>query len=294
MAKLGAAASIGVGSIGMYVTDDGGQHWAMGYGKQFAIPRRGVGTARFAGKLWMAYTADGTNNLLRITSSDDDGATWSPAIEIPGRSKATPALAVFNGRLWMGIIADNATNTLLLASSTDGVSWSGFAALPGSSKAGVGMTEWNGRLWMAIVANNASNNLLIASSPDGSNWSSFGLVGGTMAVSQDGDPGPALAVFKNQLFLGLVANNASLQPLVMCSADGANWAPDVVVNTGEAFGAGLAVYAGELWMSFVAPSMLGFFLCSSPDGSNWSGNHITPFTNYGMRGAPIGLVAWGP
>jgi hypothetical protein len=291
-AKLGAALST-IGGLGLYSSPDG-DNWTLGQAHgQFLKPSMGAAVAFFNGQLWMAYVADGTNNLLRICSSTD-GITWSGPTDLPGLSKATPSLAVFAGRLWMGIIASNASNTIMISSSPDGSTWDPFVDVPGTSKAGVALASWNGRLWLALVANNASNELLIGSTQNGTDWTTFDQVGGSMAVGQAGGPGPALAVFDGRLYLGLIANNASLQPLVMWSADGAIWQPNVVVDTGQRYSAGLAAFAGQLWMSFAGSDPgLGFLIRSSYDGVTWSDNHVAGPKNYGLNGGPVGLVAWG-
>jgi (2Fe-2S) ferredoxin len=83
--------------------------------------------AVFQDKLWIAFVAKDTNQLLVANSGN--GQVWSDRIHVknPNQSqlsKTAPALAVFQDKLWIAFVANSDTNQLLVSNSDNGQVWS--------------------------------------------------------------------------------------------------------------------------------------------------------------------------
>jgi len=134
--------------------------------------------AVFQEKLWIAFVANNTNQLLVANSVN--GQLWSDRSHVknPNQSQssnAKPALAVFQEKLWIAFVANN-TDQLFVANSVDGRQWSDRSRVQNpdqsqSSKTAPALAIFQEKLWIAFVANNDTNQLLVANSVDGQEWS---------------------------------------------------------------------------------------------------------------------------
>ena len=188
----------------------------------------------------MAIVANNNSNQLLIASSPD-GTSWSGFPQVPGSSKAAPALAVFNGQLFMAIVANNSSNNVLVASSPDGASWSGFNLVNQNSRTAPALAAFNGRLWLAVIHDDQQGfpKVPISSSTDGIAWAPFFLIPGV-----DTAAAPSLTVFNGRLWLAV--RDDSLAPgnptvKIAFTTNGPNWTPftiasSILADDGPGFG----------------------------------------------------------
>ena len=173
--------------------------------------------------------------------------------------------------LHIAFVANNNTNSLLKTYSGNGKNWGGSTPVgsesskrpPAMSFASSGPQGFT----LGFVANDASNQLLVSHSADGVTWKP-----NTPVQNQSSKAAPALAVFKNKLWIAFVANDASNQLLVSQSADGVTWKPSTKVQSQFSKAApALAVFESKLWIAFVANDASNQLLVAhSAHGKNWS------------------------
>ena len=165
--------------------------------------------AAYNNQLHMVHLGSSSNDLWW---SLFDGQVWKTAegqagnARIPGqKSKASPALAVFNGRLHMVHLGDSSND--IWWSIYDGVSWkksdgtAGNEKIPGQkSKASPALAVFNGRLHMVHLGD--SSNDIWWSIYDGVSWKkSDGTAGNEKIPGQKSKVSPSLAVFNNQFHM---------------------------------------------------------------------------------------------
>jgi hypothetical protein len=213
----------------------------------------------FNNKLYMAYVADYSYQLMIASSSD--GTTWSPGTPILNQyTDATPALAVYNNKLFIAFVANNKSNSLLIA-SYDGTNWSGDSQVSNSSITQYSywppsLAVYNNKLYVAFVAANSSGNVLIASY-DGTNWSN------DTNINQVTRAAPALIVYNNELLV-VFADNGLHDHLLYISSDGTNWpastwVPDQYTSSAPV----MAVLNNKLYIAYLANSRDLFIVSGS-------------------------------
>ena len=185
--------------------------------------------AVYNNQLHMVHLGDSTNN---IWWSIFDGQTWKTAKGAPGnatipgqKSKASPALAVFDRKLHMVHLGDSSND--IWWSMYDGDSWKQSNGLGGNekiphqkSKASPALAVFNGRLHMVHLGD--SSNELWMSIYDGISWKqSNGLAGNEKIPGQLSKSAPSLAVFNNRLHM-LHSGNSS-NDIWWSMYDGVSW-----------------------------------------------------------------------
>jgi hypothetical protein len=140
--------------------------------------------AVFQDKLWIAFVAKDTNQLLVANSGN--GQEWSNRIHVKNpnqsqSSKTAAALAVFQNKLWIAFLANSDTNQLLVSNSDNGQVWSDNILVKNPdqsqlSKTAPALAVFQDKLWIAFVANSDTNQLLVSNSDNGQVWSDNILV----------------------------------------------------------------------------------------------------------------------
>jgi hypothetical protein len=163
----------------------------------------------YGNRLHMVHLGESSND---IWWSIFDGVLWrTPSGEpgnekIPGqKSKATPALAVFNNHLHMVHLGDSSND--IWWSIYDGVSWNKSDGTPGNeripgqkSKASPALAVFNNQLHMVHLGD--SSNDIWWSIYDGVSWNKLdGMPGNERIPGQKSKASPALAVFNSQLHM---------------------------------------------------------------------------------------------
>jgi len=190
--------------------------------------------------------------------------------------------------LYLAFVANNNTNSLLVTYSGNGKDWADSTPVgsesskrpPAISFASSGPQGFT----LGFVANDASNQLLVSHSDNGQSWKP-----NTSVQNQSSKAAPALAVFKNKLWIAFVANDAGNQLLVSRSDDGVTWQPSKKVqNQSSKAAPALAVFDNKLWIAFVANDSSNNLLVSrSADGVTWNGNK--PVTDQSSKATPAFL-----
>lgn len=173
--------------------------------------------AVFNNQLHMVHLGDSSND---IWWSIYDGVSWKQSNgtagneRIPGqKSKASPALAVFNNQLHM-VHLDDSSNDIWW-SIYDGISWKKSNGTPGNeripgqkSKAPPALAVFNNRLHM--VHSGSSSNDIWWSIYDGVSWKkSDGTPGNERIPDQKSKAGPTLAVFNNELHMVHIGDSSN-------------------------------------------------------------------------------------
>ena len=205
--------------------------------------------AVFNNKLYVAYLANDSSNILYITSSSD-GVNFAAATAYPNiQMGSAPALAVFNGSLYVAFRSNDSRNILFISASSDGVT---FPAGTGYANIAMGgapsLAVYNNQLFVGFRANDSSNILFTTSSSDGVTFPA-GTPSPAVAMGSD----PSLAVVGGQLYAAFRANDSSNQLFVTSSSAGTNFPgatgyPGMVMGDGPA----LTAFNGTLYVSFQA------------------------------------------
>jgi hypothetical protein len=119
-------------------------------------------------------------------------------------------------------------------------------------------------LTAVFIANNGTDQILTCTSGDAVNWSANTLVAG-----QKSEWSPAVATFKNKLWVAFVSDNSYRELLICSSTDGKNWTANTRVNQSSKAAPSLCVFDNKLWLSSKR-----ILICSSSDGRSWSGNTV--------------------
>lgn len=182
--------------------------------------------------------------------------------------------------LRLAFVANDSSSRLLICSSNDAIHWAAETKVGSeSSNASPAVTTFNGKTWLAFRSNDSGHQLLICSSDDGVNWT------GNTPIGQKSKTGPALCVFNGKLWVAFVADNSSSDILVCSSDDGVHWSNNTKVNQTTPYAPSLCVYKDKLYLAFasshdqstnntagVNTSVRDVLICSSSDGTTWSGN----------------------
>jgi len=205
-----------------------------------------------------------------------DPATWTENVRITGqKSKAPPALAVFQGVIHMVHLGDS-SNDLWWSTSADGVTWTTNTRIPGQkSKATPALAVFNNRLHMVHLGD--SSNDIWWSIFDGTSWNkSVGTPGNERIPGQKSKAAPALAVYGGGLHmvhLGDSSNN-----IWWSIFDGTSWntndgTPGNVRIKGQKSKSSpaLAAFGSRLHMVHLGDSS-NHIWWSSYDGSDWWSN----------------------
>jgi hypothetical protein len=196
----------------------------------------------------MAYIASNGSNDIFVSTSTDNGSTWS-TVNTGQQSKMTPSITqdqgVGCGELVIAYVTDNGTNDLMTTTSTnEGVTWNaptlvGGRSSPQSSKTAPAVTGWDGDgidnsndLIMAYVANDSANTLIVTQGHPNTKctaetWPSYATVGSPAQASKTA---PSIS------FLGIiayVANNSTNDLLVTSSSngEGTDWSAPTLVGS---------------------------------------------------------------
>ena len=240
--------------------------------------------APFNNKLHMVHLGDSTNN---IWWSIFDGQVWrtdggSEGNErIPNqKSKASPALAVFNNELHM-VHLDDSSNDIWW-SIYDGVSWKKSDGSPGNeripgqtSKASPALAVFNNRLHMVHLGN--SSNDIWWSIYDGVSWKkSDGTAGNERIPGQSSKASPALAVFDNRLHMVHLGNSSN--DIWWSIYDGVSWKKsdgtpgnERIPDQKSKASPSLAVFNNQLHMVHIGDSSNEIWN-STLNGSTWAAN----------------------
>ena len=185
--------------------------------------------AAFNNGLHMVHLGESSNDLWW---SIFDGQLWRTAAGSEGnaripnqKSKASPALAVFNNELHM-VHLDDSSNDIWW-SRYDGTSWKKSDGTPGneripgqSSKASPALAVFNNRLHMVHLGN--TSNDIWWSIYDGTSWKkSDGTAGNERIPGQSSKASPALAVFDNKLHMVHLGNGSN--DIWWSMYDGTSW-----------------------------------------------------------------------
>jgi flagellar biosynthesis regulator FlaF len=172
-------------------------------------------------------------------------------------------------------VSNDNKNRLLISTSADGARWSGNALVGGEqSSAGPAIASFNNRLWTAFISND-NKDILVRSSSDGSNWTS------SIKVGQSSKDMPSLCAFNGRLWLAFISNDRKDEILVCSSSDGMSWSNSSKVDQSSSHAPSLCVFNNKLWLAFTSDQVeaplnkANILICSSSDGTNWSGNSRT-------------------
>jgi hypothetical protein len=144
-----------------------------------AMIESAVGAAPGAKKLYIAWTGTDASHTLNITSSSDQGLTWTKLWPpLPEYSVHAPALCEYRGRLYIAWTGTD--GRLNVSSSADGTTFSGKVILTGpKSDASPALAVIGGQLalgWKPEDKYKAVERLHVLFSPDGvtfdSEWTS--------------------------------------------------------------------------------------------------------------------------
>ena len=241
--------------------------------------------AGFNGKLYCAFRANDSSNMLFITSSSD-GINFPAATSYRNITMGSaPSLAAFNGKLYVAFRANDSGNALYVTSSTDGVN---FPAATGYGNITMGsspsMTAYNGKLYIAFKANDAGNAIWTAQSTDGASF--------TPIVDQydQTNAAPSLAVYNNALYMGFRSNDSRNLLYVTSTNTGVFPGATSYANIAMGTAPSIAAFNGALYISFQAnDSSHSLFVTASTSGSNFPSA-----TGYGGTtvGGPTTMAAY--
>ena len=224
--------------------------------------------AVFNNRLYVAFLANDSSNILYITSSSD-GVNFTAATAYPNiQMGSTPALAVFNGSLYVAFRSNDSRNILFVSSSTDGVTFPAGTAYTNIVMGGApSLAVYNNQLVVGFRANDASNILFTTSSSDGVTFPA-GTPSSAVAMGSD----PSLAVLGGQLYVAFRANDASNQLFVTSSSTATNFPgatgyPGMVMGDGPA----LTSFNGTLYVSFQAGDSSNRLFVAAASAASGSG-----------------------
>ncbi len=235
--------------------------------------------ATFNGKLYAAFRANDSRNILFIATSTD-GVNFGSATGYGNiQMGSAPSLAVYNNKLYVAFQANDSSHKLFITSSTDGVT---FPAATGYSNIQIGsspsLAALNGVLYVAFQANDPGNALWIGQSSDGVNFST-GVTGDSTNAA------PSLAAFNNNLYLGFRSNDTRNILFVSSSSNGNFGSSTSYSNIAMGSSPALAAANGALYVTFQAndPSHW-LFVTGSSTGTAFPA--ATGFGNISIGGAP--------
>lgn len=228
----------------------------------------GPAMAVFNNKLYVAYLANDSSNILYITSSAD-GVNFAAATAYPNiQMGSAPSLGVFNGRLYVAFRSNDSRNILFISSASDGVT---FPTATGYTNIAMGgapsLAVFNSQLFVGFRANDSSNILFTTSSSDGVTFPA-GTPSPAVAMGSD----PSLAVLGSQLYVAFRANDSSNQLFVTSSSTGTGF-PGATGYPGMVLGAGpaLATFNGTLYVSFQAGDSSNRLFVAAASATSGSG-----------------------
>jgi hypothetical protein len=202
-----------------------------------------------------------------IAERKEQAMTWTNNVTIPNqKSKAAPALAMFNGHLHMVHLGDSSNN--IWHSIFDGSSWSPNVTIPNQkSKTTPALAAFNGHLHMVHLGDSSNN--IWHSIFDGSSWSPNVTI-----PNQKSKTTPALAAFNGHLHmvhLGDSSNN-----IWHSIFDGMSWSQNVTIpNQKSKTAPALAAVDKRLHMVHLGDNSNNIWH-SIYDGTSWSPNVTIP------------------
>lgn len=182
--------------------------------------------AVFNDTLFLAWKAnDNSNKIYYAMSTNGVNWTWpSQNNYLPGQStSAAPALAGYNGKIYIAWKANDPSNRIFYGSSLNGTSWaSSYSSVPDqATSAAPALAAFKDRLFLAWKANDDSNRIYYAYSTNGTTWSWPAF--DNHIPGQSTSTSPALAGFKNRIYIAWKASNASNKIYYGSSLDGLTW-----------------------------------------------------------------------
>ncbi|RCS21391.1 hypothetical protein DUT91_24455 [Phyllobacterium salinisoli] len=164
--------------------------------------------AHFQGRVWCVHRGGGSDlglysNSFKYAAPGVAGGGWSGDTPIPNQKSADgPALAILNDQLWCVYRggAPGHNNPQLYYTYYDGNNWSDAQDIPKQmSDSGPALAVFNDQLWCVYRGGSPDvsnqNPQLYYTVWDGQNWSDASEI-----PKQMSNKGPALAVFKDQLW----------------------------------------------------------------------------------------------
>jgi hypothetical protein len=207
---------------------------------------------------------------------------------IGATSSASPSLVTYNGQTFLFSI-DPALKTIVCSMSLDdGYTWgSGFVINDQiSADEAPALTVFGDTLFLAY-RDSTNSSIQVANSVDGVNWTAPVKI--TVEISSHR---PAMAVFKNKLYVVFKKKASELNVWKVTSDDGHTWAAATTMPVGIStiVGPSLAATASTLILSYVgmAPAQ-NIFNAVSTDGVNFTAKLLT---NLSSNDAPS-IIATG-
>jgi hypothetical protein len=216
--------------------------------------------AVFAGRLYMAHRAAGSDQLMYTTF---DGNAWSTSAPIEGcSSSATPALAVYRGKLYLAHKGATGDNKIWCA-TFDGIAWSAHQIITAASTpAAPTLAVLKGKLYLACKGAGDGSGIWYATF-DGTKWSAAQTIRDAQTSAE-----PMLAAYSGTLYLAYKGQDDD-GAMWYQTCDGTSWSARQSipgVNTSSA--PALVTFDKQLLLAYWEQST-GLLQIATKDDSEW-------------------------
>ena len=175
---------------------------------------KGVSFATAFGKLFMAWTGRG-NNQLNVMASPN-GTNWFDKVTLSERSEVCPVLGVHQNQLvlaWTG--TDERLNVLF---SSDGRTWTDKRTLDERSNDGPQVVSFASKLYIAWTGTDSHHHLNVMSSANrGATWQNKQTLGDTSVA------GPGVVALSDRMVLSWAGRDRRHSVNTLSSTDGLTW-----------------------------------------------------------------------
>jgi hypothetical protein len=289
---LVAAGLVASSGLGARTADASSQAWQAPAAIPSAISSGAPALATYQKKLYAFYI--GQAEPSHIFYSAFNGKKWTTQAEVPSaltNQYTGVGIAVYNGSLyvaWEGSGVSSNPNPILY-SAFNGSTWTPQATVPSAETyqyAYPALAAYAGKLYVEWYGSNGTN--LWYSAFNGTSWSAQAEIPGAKGYGQVIEIGPALTVYKSQLFT-IWSSTACCDYLDYAEFNGGTWTTPgtFVADFGANHGLGLAVFNKILYAGWDGPYP-GSTGDSPVDYSTYNGSWLA------IQGVPSAQTGHGP